>query len=799
MNKLSYIIIALLALMPFTAEAQEVEVNPSLIHDIWKAYWLSVAPEKQTDYGVYVFRKTARLDSVPSRYLVHVSADNRFILYVNGRRVGMGPSLGDIRHWYYETFDLAPYLQKGDNEVRAWVWNDGEGRPVHQFSAKTAFIMLGDDKRQKELNTNQTWEYLSVEGYAPLKPVTYKYYALGPGEALDMRRTAQVLAQAEQGKGWQKVVMLGTGVPAGAFTVADFVPWRLMPSRIPCPTGHPQRLSRVRLATGVAVPKAFPRKAANIVIPANTTATILLDQDSLTNAFPHLLMSGGKDARLTMGYAESLFETMGGKKGNRNEVEGKVFYGKTDSLVCNGLSQQEYVPLEMRTYRYIQLKVTTAGEALTISDLWGETVGYPFSLRASFHSADATSDSILQNGWRTARLCAIDTYFDCPYYEQLQYFGDTRIQALVSYFNAGDDRLARKAIEQAEYSRIPEGITMSRYPSSQVHFIPTYSLSWVAMLHDFYKYRGDKAFVAEHLSGMHSVLDFFHHYQTSDGTLKNLPEWNFTDWPDGNHRGWKFGVAPLGKDGSSSVLDLQLMMAYLHAADLEEGCGEKFQADIYRKRAAQIKNAMQKYWVAERGLFANNTNRNSFCQHANILAIICGVVEGKAAYDLYTKLTSGKSDITLASIYFKYYLNEAMTLSGHGNDYLSSLGIWKQNLGLGLSTWAEDSGVETARSDCHAWGASPNIEYYRTVLGIDAAAPGFTKVTIAPNPGSLRQLSGTIPTPQGDILVSYKLKGKKWAVSVTLPKSVTGTLRFCGSEQPLHKGTNELSIINQSY
>ena len=54
---------------------------------------------------------------------------------------------------------------------------------------------------------------------------------------------------------------------------------------------------------------------------------------------------------------------------------------------------------------------------------------------------------------------------DTPYYEQLQYVGDTRIQALISYTVAGDDRLGRQAIAAFDDSRIPEGITRSRYPA----------------------------------------------------------------------------------------------------------------------------------------------------------------------------------------------------------------------------------------------------------------------------------------------------------------------------------------------
>ena len=56
-------------------------------------------------------------------------------------------------------------------------------------------------------------------------------------------------------------------------------------------------------------------------------------------------------------------------------------------------------------------------------------VGYPFERKAMF---DAKSDDItkmLDVGWRTASLCAHETYMDCPYYEQLQYVGDTRTSA----------------------------------------------------------------------------------------------------------------------------------------------------------------------------------------------------------------------------------------------------------------------------------------------------------------------------------------------------------------------------------
>lgn len=64
--------------------------------------------------------------------------------------------------------------------------------------------------------------------------------------------------------------------------------------------------------------------------------------------------------------------------------------------------------------------------------------------------------------------------------------------------------------------------------------------------------------------------------------------------------------------------------------------------------------------------------------------------------------------------------------------------------------------VNTSRSDCHAWGASPNIEFFRTILGINSDGPGFSKVKITPHLGSIDTIGGEIPHPNGKISVYYK-------------------------------------------
>ena len=91
----------------------------------WHASWIAHPTAPLREPGVYHFRKTFHLDAKPDRFVVLVSADNRFQLYVNGQRVGEGPARGDLPHWRYETLDLAPFLRAGDK---------GVSRPLHVFN-----------------------------------------------------------------------------------------------------------------------------------------------------------------------------------------------------------------------------------------------------------------------------------------------------------------------------------------------------------------------------------------------------------------------------------------------------------------------------------------------------------------------------------------------------------------------------------------------------------------------------------------------------------------------------------------
>ncbi|HVG42364.1 MAG TPA: hypothetical protein VM888_12195, partial [Chitinophagaceae bacterium] len=602
----------------------------------WNAQWIAVpnstgissADEKA---GVYKFRKAFELTTKPATFIIHVSADNRYKLYVNEQLVSLGPARGDLTFWNYETVDIAPYLGKGKNIIAALVWNMGELRPEAQVTYRIGFIVQGATATEEIINTNNTWKGVEDSSYHFIKNRVHGYYVAGPAEVVDMNKNISGWERINYNDAdWKNALPIAIGHTKE--TAIDWPGWMLVPSSIPQMALKKTRIGSTRRVENISLPSSFPITKSTGTIPPNTTATILLDQGYIANAYTTLIFSKGKGARITLTYAEALYipDTTGkipdtlsvtrrfvtAGKGNRNEVEGKFIIGTKDSILSNGNKDQNFTSLWWRTYRYIQVNISTGNEAIEINDIYGTFTGYPFTYKASFKSKDSTIEKILDIGWRTARLCAFETYMDCPYYEQLQYAGDTRIQALVSIYNSGDDRLMRNAIKQLDHSRMAEGLTRSRWPSVTPQQIPPFSLWYIGMLHDYWWYRPDTNFVKECLPGMRQILWWFSKFQNKDGSLVNVPYWNYTDHLEGE--GWERGRAPISRNGTSAAIDLQLCWALQLATTLEDKLGLPDLAKQYKQQADQLKITIKKkYWNATKLMFGDTEEKNVYSQHTN--------------------------------------------------------------------------------------------------------------------------------------------------------------------------------------
>lgn len=750
----------------------------------WTAKWIAHPDASGQAAGVFHFRKLLTLPAKPERFVVRVSADNRYRLFVNGASVSVGPARSDLMHWRYETFDLAPFLRPGANVIGATIWNWGDLRPGAQISRRTAFLLQSDSRAQAAIDTGPSWKVFQDRAYtfAPMQSEVLGYYAAAPGENMD----ANLYPWGWEQPGFDDSVWpaakpaAGSTLPLGTHFYGEASDWQLVKRTIPPTEERPIRFAEVRRSDGVRPASAWLKGKSPLTVPAHAKVSILLDQRELTMGYPVLVASGGRGATVTLTYAEGLFDAQG-HKGNRDEIAGKTIKGVRDRVAFDGGENRRFQSLWLRTWRYVQLDVETGDQPLRLDDVSAIFTAYPFQQHAAFSSDQPWIRDIWTIDWRVFRLSAFETFWDTPYYEQFQYVGDSRIEALISMYNGGDDRLARNAIEQFDASRIASGITASRYPSALPQYIPPFSLWWIAMVHDQWMWRGDSDFARRFVPGIRDVLGWYERQLDGTGQLGPMPWWNFVDWT------FERGVPPGAENGHSTAISLQYAYVLKMAAAIERSVGSPAEAERDLALAERINTAVRaRSWDAARGLFADTPERKQFSQQTNALAILSGAAINSRA--VAERMLADKG-ITQASYYFRFYVDEALREAGLADLYLAQLEPWREMLRLGLTTTLEEP--EPSRSDSHAWSAHPNYHLLATALGVRAAEPGFRAVTIAPALGNMKQASGKVPTPSGSIEIQLVRAGATGIRGkVILPPGMRGSFEWRGAQSPLEPGLN---------
>lgn len=779
----------------------------NMLKHTWKAQWITHPSASTLDYGVFMFRRSFDLREVPENFIIHISADNRYRLYVNGVYITYGPSAGDIDHYRYESIDIASHLREGSNVIAAEVVNFGEYRRAAQQTFQTAFILQAECEALPDLDINtgeSSWKVSRNEAYKDI-PFTSDslgaYYAAGPGEKIDASLYPW---------GWKQVGYDDSTWPDPKAGTVEFAvgrgflygsTWFLVPREIPLMEERRERFDHVVRTVGEEVSPAFILANGSTAIPPNTKTSILIDHHFHTTGFPELKISKGKEARIKITYSEALYLPWSSgelkstghyegydRKRDRRITEGKQIEGYYDLVYPDGGEARLFRPLSRKTFRFVQLDIVTGDEELILEDYCHVYAGYPFREKASFESDATGLQEIWDASWRTLVNSSEEQFYD-PYFEQLQYIGDTRIEALVSIYVSGDDRLMRKAIRQFDDSRLPNGLTQSRYPSYIVQIIPTYSLLWIGMIHDYFMYRNDEAFVKSFLPGMRTVLDWFSRRVDERGMVTGTAWWNFTDWAEG----FPNGIPPGADDGYSANVNLQYISALQQAAEICEHFKLSDEAGKYRELSRHIQaSVLESCFDDASGLIAETPDKDVFSQHTNIWAILTNTfTEGEQQEVMQSILND--SSLIQSTIYFKFYLFRALQKSGLGDLYLGMLEPWEKMLANGMTTFGEKDGV--MRSECHAWSASPCFDFLHTVAGIYPLDPGFQSIGIAPNFGELKEMKVSFPHPEGMLTLDLK-KSEKDDISgtITLPENSSGELTWKGKTLKLRGGENKISL-----
>lgn len=756
--------------------------------------WIGYPSANVTDYGVFHFRKDFTLDKVPDSLNIHISADNRYHLFVNGQRVSYGPAKGDLQTYKYDIVDIAPFLRPEKNLLAALVYNAGKDKPMAFLSAQTAFYLDVEDNNYANLRTDDTWKTYENSSYSPVsyQEMIYEerwfhgYYACGPGDDLSMEKYPWGWEREDfDDSHWHQSEIL---------TFEGNVPWNLVPRNIPFMDDYLEKPSAIRQVEGIEMPEDFLEKGKPINVPPNTKAKLLFDFGVLTMGYPELTVSEGRGASVQLKYAEALYEEVN-VKAHRDSVKGKTMFGVWDVFRPDGMSSRTFRPLWKRTFRYMQLVIETGKEPLVLNSLENEYSGYPYPEMATFESDDKSLNEIFKISNRTLRMCSGETYYDTPFYEQLSYGGDNRPIAAISTYNSNDDRLLREVLRLYPQSQNKETkLFKSAYPSRFDFDMGSWSLAWIQSLQDYYFIRGDADFVKQFSEDIDGVLGFFRrHIDEEKGILGTVTNQNFMDWSITTKN------IPRSNAKKEITHSAMLTLYYAHTLDctarLYNNIGMSEKAKGYSLESEKIKAVVKElFWDETKMLFAENLDHTVFTQHTNILAILCDMLPDGEQQNLLKRLIEAKDLDEYASSYFSFLLFKAMEKTGLEHLFLENLGFWHGFLATGHTTCGETGFASHDRSDSHAWSAHPSYYLLRLVCGIKSADIGFNQIRISPHLGHLKNLSVSMPHKNGRIKVNYKVRGKSLTAEIELPPDLSGTFELNGESKLLSPGHNSLKL-----
>jgi len=747
----------------------------------WRARWAWGGGPTGDGLTARYFRRSFFLKTVPRRLMARISADSRYRLWVNGRPVGRGPLKGEPAHYFFETYDLGPYLKRGRNTLAAEVRWYGKDSPASVVSTIRPGFLFEAEGRE-DLDTPGKWEVLDpgAVGADTESRISNAMSFLGHTEIVDGRKLPRGWPGPGSRHGWKKA--LDCGPVGGARPWGANGPRDLFPREVPHLVEEPRRFVRT-IREMRPVEHLFASGPRGWKLRPGEGGEVVLDAGALTTGYPELLFEGGAGRRIEVTYGEAVVKPGRNPwenrvKGVRDDLSAGVVDGYRDTLKLPG-GRFRWEPFHWRTFWFVKVRVLPGPSPMRLADFTYRWTSYPQSLKARFESSDPDTDRFLDVSWRTLQNCAHETYEDCPYYEQLNYVADTRLQALCSMALAGEGALARRSIRLYRDSLRPDGLVHSRVPCTEPQLIPYFALVWVLMAEDYWQWAGprERDFLRSCLYAVDGVLGYFRGRLKADGFVGKVPDWNMVD----SCEGWPNGAPPALLAGNSTYLTALYAMALESGARLHREAGNPSDARRWEVLRPGIVAAVRKRaWSAQEGLFLEGAGRarDRLSQHSQVAAILSGAASPGQARSILGRLTT---DPGLHRMKFmqSYYLARALEKAGaYGEFWTHVLSPWRDMLAKRLSTWAEYP--DPSRSDCHAWSAWIAADFVTTVLGVNPGKPGFAEVLIRPQVGGIEWARGEAPTPHGPVRVEWRKSGGGLEFETRVPRGIPARIVLPG-------------------
>lgn len=793
-----------------------------------------------------LFRREFELPGAADAAQMDITADSRYVLYVNGGLVGRGPARAAPSFLRVDTHDMTAKLCAGRNVIAVLVHVYGVDTAWYEVARDYAQSIFGDgglyvDARVHagsqviDIVSDGTWRVHECTAWRADTPRSG--WGQGFIEDHDARRmpagwelpgfddsgwdAAQVLVRTasaeDQVKGW------GDIEPFSTLVRRDFPPLAesaLQPVAIigvyEVEASSPLNLDRQLYDEQLVA--ARPGCAAGL--------DALLRNDG-SGAL--VRTSGGKDVCIVMrfaqrhsGYPFLEVEALGGEvidvavaetiPGEYAGVPGPIpRLARQSYLDCAHVfrytarpGRQRFEKLDWTAVKYLQLVVRNAPAGVRLLRVGSTYTHFPVEFRGEF----ACSDDVLTRLWSVGRYttlqCTHDAWEDCPGREKRQWIGDGIVHYLIdaAAFGPGSQAIDRHFLLQALESQRSDGLLEMFAPGDHHQggiIIPDFNLHWICAAHHYLMHTGDAATIEQLLPAIQRVLAWFDRQAGPNGLLADLPHWHFIEWANVGRSGESFTVNAMWVAALEAAAAAARMVGY---ARLEARCLES---------AARVRRTLRaRHFDARRGVFVDVVDTASgrqdprVSQQANAMAILADVAERdewnriveRITDDARLRLTAcppvaihedpfdSATDVVRANTYFSHFVYAALGRAGRIDLALEQMRrLYGPMLATGTETLWES--FEPVASLCHAFSATAVYQLSAFVLGVTPAEPGFARAVIAPQFADLRWARGAYPTPHGPIRIEWSRVAERWVdVRLALPSGVSATFQSPAGYQP---------------
>lgn len=717
--------------------------------------WLDSSPYGTQVYAV--FREVVEIPAPVREASLHIFADSRYMLWINGTYIVRGPCRFDPVAPEYDTLDVAAFLNPGQNVLAVLVhhYHDGKadeapeefcGRIMrHQPALAARLEVKCEGGAVLSVGTDSSWRGTTKTRFLPSAPSW--------GSIPD-----NIDARLDDGD-WTL-----SGYDDSAWAEAlpvDGALWGpLRPRAIPLLRETP--FVSQTLVVRSDAPEEAPRPLGEMMpltIPAGHH--VVLDVGRFVLAYDVIDFEAGAGTTI------EVLHGSGWRDAKLDET-----YHPNRYIARPG--RQTYMAGDTFGFRYMRIRAE--GGAVVLHGVTVVNRVYPFERAGKFSCNDAFLNELWERSIRTVELCSEDGYTDCSTRERAEWMGDAALSEYpitrVTFAGPGPDnkpvysdpRLVRNMLWHIALSQQEDGRVKAHHPSNRwdIHgYIEDYACLWIHTLRSYYDNTGDLEFVRTVWSNVVKQLEWFLEHRTERGLVK-AREFVF------------FGNPLAYKVCEGTTLNAYVNQALLDASYLGASLGENDTADRFAVEAAALRESINTHlWDGEARAYYGGImdgEKTPPTAYAAMTALYFGVVPREHQEEVRQWLVNHHDQVVAPFEHF--FVFEALYEADDPELDTLALNIMRSKWASTLARKDVDTVFEGFGGGalCHNMGAPPAYFLSTRVLGV--RREGWLDqggLVVEPRPGDLTNAEGVVMTELGPVTVSWNRGEELFTLRVGLP------------------------------